>query len=88
MERLLELTLNNNLGHLSSTLTTLPILEYIFENNSLVYIKETNKVASTPKESATSDNYKISNLKILNYNINVVNAMMIYVYIVLLIIHV
>lgn len=35
MERLLELTINNNLSHLSSTLTTLPILEYIFENNSL-----------------------------------------------------
>ena len=30
MERLLELTINNNLSHLSSTLTTLPILEYIF----------------------------------------------------------
>lgn len=37
------------------------ICEILFENNSLVYIKETNKVASTPKESATSDNYKISN---------------------------
>ncbi|MAR39638.1 MAG: hypothetical protein CMD22_02965 [Flavobacteriales bacterium] len=35
MERLLELTSNNNLGHLSSTLTTLPILEYIFENKNL-----------------------------------------------------
>jgi transketolase len=31
MERLLELTVNNKLGHLSSTFTTLPILEYIFE---------------------------------------------------------
>lgn len=31
MERLLELTVNNKLGHLSSTLTTLPILEHIFK---------------------------------------------------------
>lgn len=31
MERLLELTLHNNLGHLSSTFTTLPILEHIFK---------------------------------------------------------
>jgi transketolase len=31
MERLLELTVSNNLGHLSSTFTTLPILEYIFK---------------------------------------------------------
>jgi transketolase len=30
MERLLELTVNNNLSHLSSTFTTLPILEHIF----------------------------------------------------------
>jgi transketolase N-terminal domain/subunit len=34
MERLLDLTVNNNLGHLSSTFTTLPILEYIFKNKS------------------------------------------------------
>jgi transketolase N-terminal domain/subunit len=30
MERLLELTVQNKLGHLSSTFTTLPILEHIF----------------------------------------------------------
>lgn len=34
MERLLELTVQNKLGHLSSTFTTLPILEYIFERKS------------------------------------------------------
>ena len=32
MERLLELTVSNKLGHLSSTFTTLPILEYIFKH--------------------------------------------------------
>jgi len=31
MERLLDLTVQNKLGHLSSTFTTLPILEHIFE---------------------------------------------------------
>jgi len=31
MERLLDLTVNNKLGHLSSTFTTLPILEHIFK---------------------------------------------------------
>ena len=35
MERLLELTVQNKLGHLSSTLTTLPILEYIFEYKNI-----------------------------------------------------
>jgi len=34
MERLLELTVNNKLGHLSSTFTTLPILEYIFKEKN------------------------------------------------------
>lgn len=32
MERLLELTTQNKLGHLSSTLTTFPILEYVFKH--------------------------------------------------------
>jgi len=35
MERLLELTVQNKLGHLSSTLTTLPILEYIFDHKNI-----------------------------------------------------
>lgn len=32
MERLLELTIKNKMGHFSSTITTLPILEEIFKN--------------------------------------------------------
>jgi hypothetical protein len=39
------------------------IVEIIFENNSLVYIKETNKIKNAPKEQATSDNYKITNYR-------------------------
>jgi hypothetical protein len=39
------------------------IVEIIFENNSLIYIKETNKVKNAPKEQATSDNYKITNYR-------------------------
>jgi transketolase len=34
MERLLELTVQNKLGHLSSTFTTLPILEHIFKHKN------------------------------------------------------
>ena len=39
------------------------IVEIIFENNSLIYIKETNKVKNAAKEQATSDNYKITHYR-------------------------
>jgi hypothetical protein len=39
------------------------ICEILFENNSLVYIKETNKIKNEAKEEASADNYKITNYK-------------------------
>ena len=44
------------------------ICDIIFENNSLVYIKETNQVKNAPKEEASADNYKITNYKYYKIN--------------------
>jgi hypothetical protein len=39
------------------------ICEILFENSSLVYIRDTSTVTNAPKEDASSDNYKIINYK-------------------------
>ena len=39
------------------------ICEILFENSSLVYIRDTSTVTNAPKENAGSDNYKIINYK-------------------------
>ena len=46
------------------------ICDILFENNSLVYIKETNQVKNEVKEKATADNYKITNYKYYKINDN------------------
>jgi hypothetical protein len=39
------------------------ICDILFENSSLIYIRDTNNITSAPKEEAGSDNYKIINYK-------------------------
>jgi len=39
------------------------ICDILFENSSLIYIRDTNNITNAPKEQAGSDNYKVINYK-------------------------